>query len=56
VYPRKKEVPRNFLDAVVGEAERQAQHKRVEQVVSSGSLEQDLRKALEVIQLWNGVY
>ncbi|KAI0697678.1 atypical/TAF1 protein kinase [Cytidiella melzeri] len=47
VYPRKKEVPKNFLDAVVGEAERQAQYKRVEQVVSSGSVEQDLRQALE---------
>ncbi|KAI0347944.1 hypothetical protein BDW22DRAFT_1350061 [Trametopsis cervina] len=47
VYPRKKDVPKNFLDAVVGEAERQAQYKRVEQVVSSGSVEQDLRQAIE---------
>lgn len=47
-YPRKKDIPKNFLDAVVGEAERQAQHRRVEQEVSSGTVEQDLRQALEV--------
>ena len=32
----------------MGEAERQAQHQRVEQVVASGSVEHDLRQALEV--------
>lgn len=48
VYSRKKEVPKNFLETVVGEAERQAQHQRVEQVVASGSVEHDLRQALEV--------
>ncbi|KAI0095198.1 atypical/TAF1 protein kinase [Irpex rosettiformis] len=46
-YPRKKDIPKNFLDAVVGEAERQAQHRRVEQEVSSGTVEQDLRQALD---------
>ena len=48
VYPRKKEVPKGFLEVVVGEAERQAQYKMVEQVVASGNLEQDLRQAIEV--------
>lgn len=48
VYLRKKDIPKNFLETVVGEAERQAQFKRVEQVVASGSVEQDLRQALEV--------
>lgn len=40
-------MPKNFLETVVGEAERQAQYKRVEQVVASGSVEHDLRQALE---------
>lgn len=48
VYPRKKENPKGFLDAVVGDAKRQVESKRVEEVVSSGNVEVDLRKALEV--------
>jgi len=48
VYPRKKENHRGFLDAVVGDAKRQVESKRVEEVVSSGNVETDLRKALEV--------
>ncbi|KAF8167697.1 TAF1 transcription initiation factor TFIID subunit TAF1 [Crassisporium funariophilum] len=47
VYPRKRENPRGFLDAVVGDAKRQVENKRVEEVVSSGNVESDLRKALE---------
>ncbi|KDR85407.1 hypothetical protein GALMADRAFT_234262 [Galerina marginata CBS 339.88] len=47
VYPRKKENPKGFLDAVVGDAKRQVESKRVEEVVSSGNVEADLRKALE---------
>ncbi|RDB29477.1 putative transcription initiation factor TFIID subunit [Hypsizygus marmoreus] len=47
VYPRKKEVPKGFLDAVVGDTKRQVENKRVEDVVSSGSVELDLRRALE---------
>ncbi|KAF8913065.1 TAF1 transcription initiation factor TFIID subunit TAF1 [Gymnopilus junonius] len=47
VYPRKKENPRGFLDAVVGDAKRQVESKRVEEVISSGNVEADLRKALE---------
>ncbi|PPQ67135.1 hypothetical protein CVT25_005736 [Psilocybe cyanescens] len=47
VYPRKKENPKGFLDAVVGDAKRQVESKRVEEVVSSGNVEVDLRKALE---------
>ncbi|OCH96444.1 atypical/TAF1 protein kinase [Obba rivulosa] len=46
-YPRKKDVPRGFLRAVVGDTERQVESKRVEQVVASGNIEQDLRRALE---------
>lgn len=47
VYPRKKENHKGFLDAVVGDARRQVENKRVEEVVSSGNVETDLRKALE---------
>lgn len=48
LYPRKKDVPRGFLEAVVGDTKRQVESKRVEEVVSSGSVELDLRRALEV--------
>lgn len=48
VYPRKKDVPRNFLQTIVGDAERQVESKRVEQVVASGDVESDLRRALQV--------
>ncbi|KZT74933.1 atypical/TAF1 protein kinase [Daedalea quercina L-15889] len=47
VYPRKKETPRGYLAAVVGDTERQVESKRVEEVVSSGNIEVDLRKALQ---------
>ncbi|KAF8202997.1 TAF1 transcription initiation factor TFIID subunit TAF1 [Pholiota molesta] len=47
VYPRKRENPKGFLDAVVGDAKRQVENKRVEEVVASGNVEADLRKALE---------
>ncbi|GLB35948.1 putative protein of unknown function (DUF3591) [Lyophyllum shimeji] len=47
VYLRKKELPRGFLDTVVGDAKRQVENKRVEDVVSAGSVELDLRRALE---------
>ncbi|KAH9835861.1 atypical/TAF1 protein kinase [Rhodofomes roseus] len=47
VHPRKKETPRGFLAAVVGDTERQFENKRVEEVVSSGNVEVDLRKALQ---------
>lgn len=48
VYPRKKEVPRGFLEAVVGDTRRQVESRRVEAVVSSGNVEHDLLLALEV--------
>lgn len=51
VYPRKKEIPKGFLDAVVGDTKRQVESKRVEDVVSSGSVELDLRRAIEVCHL-----
>ncbi|KAH8099333.1 atypical/TAF1 protein kinase [Cristinia sonorae] len=47
VYPRPREVPKGYLDAIVADSERQSESKRVEQVVASGSIEQDLRQALE---------
>ncbi|KAF5388608.1 hypothetical protein D9757_004600 [Collybiopsis confluens] len=46
-YPRRKEVPRGFLELVAGDAKRQVESKRVEEVISSGSVEADLRRALE---------
>ncbi|CCL98075.1 uncharacterized protein FIBRA_00069 [Fibroporia radiculosa] len=47
VYPRKKEVPKTFLAAVVGDTERQVESQRVEEVVSSGSIEADIQRALK---------
>ena len=48
VYPRKRENPKAFLDAVVGDARRQVESKRVEEEVAAGNIELDLRKAIEV--------
>lgn len=48
VYPRKKDVHKNFLQTIVGDAERQVESRRVEQVVASGDVESDLRRALQV--------
>ena len=48
MYPRKKEVPKNFLQAIVGANERQVESQRVEKVVASGDVEHDLRRALQV--------
>lgn len=48
IYPRKKENPKNFLESIVGDTKRQVENKRVEEVVSAGNVEADLRKALEV--------
>ena len=48
VYPKKRDVPKNFLQAIVGDAERQVESKRAEQAVASGDVEHDLRRALEV--------
>ncbi|KAH7930506.1 hypothetical protein BV22DRAFT_1028228 [Leucogyrophana mollusca] len=47
VYPRKKDIQRGFLDVVVGDTKRQVENKRVEEVMSSGSIEHDLLLALE---------
>ncbi|KAF8640571.1 hypothetical protein AX17_000233 [Amanita inopinata Kibby_2008] len=47
IYPRKKETVRNFLDSVVGDTRREVESKRVEEVVSAGNVESDLRQALE---------
>jgi hypothetical protein len=48
VYSKKRDVPKNFLDGVVGDTKRQVENERVEEVVSSGSIDHDLRAALEV--------
>lgn len=48
VYPRKRDAPRGFLDAIVGDTKRQVENKRVEAVMSAGSIEHDLLRALEV--------
>ncbi|KAI0361004.1 atypical/TAF1 protein kinase [Trametes cingulata] len=47
VYPKKKEIPKNFLQSIVGDTERQVESKRVQQVVASGDVEHDLRRALQ---------
>jgi transcription initiation factor TFIID subunit 1, fungi type len=51
VYPKKRDIPKNFLDGVVGDTKRQVENERVEEVVSSGSIDHDLRVALEVCLL-----
>jgi hypothetical protein len=58
VYPRKKDHPRNFFNAIVGDAKRQVENKRVADVVSAGSIEHDLRMALQVIfyTIYRSVY
>lgn len=48
VYPRKHDHMKGFLNAVVGDAKRQVENQRVEEEVSAGNIELDLRKALEV--------
>ena len=52
VYPKKRDIPKNFLDVVVGDTKRQVENERVEEVVSSGSIDHDLRAALEVRFSW----
>ncbi|KAJ7040380.1 TAF1 transcription initiation factor TFIID subunit TAF1 [Mycena alexandri] len=47
VYPRKREIPRGYLESVVGDAKRQVESQRVEAIVASSNIESDLRKALE---------
>ncbi|KAF9527736.1 hypothetical protein CPB83DRAFT_855540 [Crepidotus variabilis] len=47
VYPRKHDHMKGFLNAVVGDAKRQVENQRVEEEVSAGNIELDLRKALE---------
>ncbi|KAI0308313.1 TAF1 transcription initiation factor TFIID subunit TAF1 [Multifurca ochricompacta] len=47
VYPKKRDIPKNFLDGVVGDTKRRVENERVEEVVSSGSIDHDLRTALE---------
>lgn len=48
VYPKKKEIPKNFLQSIVGDTERQVESKRVQEVVASGDVEHDLMRALQV--------
>ncbi|KAI6047814.1 TAF1 transcription initiation factor TFIID subunit TAF1 [Pisolithus marmoratus] len=47
VYPRKRETARAFLDAIVGDAKRQNENRRVEEAMSAGSIESDLIRAIE---------
>lgn len=43
---RRRVQPVNFLKNVVGDAKRQSENKRVEQVVAAGNVDEDLRRAL----------
>ncbi|KAJ7926010.1 TAF1 transcription initiation factor TFIID subunit TAF1 [Mycena leptocephala] len=47
VYPRKRDIPRSYLESVVGDTKRQVENQRVEALVASSNVESDLRKALE---------
>ncbi|KAF8488534.1 hypothetical protein JB92DRAFT_3016567 [Gautieria morchelliformis] len=46
VPPKAKRVPRGYLNDVVGDTKREVETRRVEQVVTSSTVEDDLRKAL----------
>lgn len=48
MYPRKREIPRAYLESVVGDTKRQVENQRVEAIVASSNVESDLRRALEV--------
>ena len=48
INPKKKEVPKTYLKTVVGATKRQVENKRVEEEVAAGSVEDDLRQALQV--------
>lgn len=48
VYTKKKETPKNFLDSIVGDAKRKIEYERVDEAVSAGNVEQELRLALQV--------
>ena len=48
VNPRKKEVPKGYLKAVVGATKRQVETKRVEEEAAAGSVEDDLVNVLKV--------
>ncbi|KDQ63334.1 hypothetical protein JAAARDRAFT_29354 [Jaapia argillacea MUCL 33604] len=47
IYPRKKDAPKNFLEAVAGDTQRRAESKRAEEVIASGNIDDDLHRALE---------
>lgn len=51
VNPKKKEIPKAYLRTVVGATKRQVENKRVEEEVAAGSVEDDLREALQVSYL-----
>jgi transcription initiation factor TFIID subunit 1, fungi type len=54
-YPRRRDVPRNFLDSVVGDTQRQRENKAVADVVAASNVEDDLSKTLSVCNfLQNG--
>ena len=46
IIPKSKRVPRGYLSDVVGDTKREVETRRVEQVVTSSTVEDDLRKAL----------
>ncbi|KIM70364.1 hypothetical protein SCLCIDRAFT_1207703 [Scleroderma citrinum Foug A] len=47
IYTRRRDIPRGFLDAVVGDTRRQNENRRVEEAMSAGSIENDLIRAIE---------
>ena len=46
ILPKPKRVPRGYLSDVVGDTKREVETRRVEQVVTSSTVEDDLRNAL----------
>lgn len=53
VNPRKKDVPKGYLKAVVGATKRQVETKRVEEKAAAGSVEDDLVGVLKVCNTVN---
>ena len=47
-HARRRDAPRGFLDAVVGDAKKRAANDLAEELLSPGTIDNDLKSALEV--------
>ena len=47
-HARRRDAPKGFLDAVVGDAKKRAANDLAEELLSPGTIDNDLKSALEV--------